>query len=154
MEFMFLYMKGFFQAGTNTKFNLSVKRNWITFSHFATAPFGHTEIWPRVQTVSERWKKECHLAGLVDLCSGKESLKTEKTFFPNAQKGEVTCMVLGSFKLWYQFSKDIHKEVLAPTPYTMKNKMKWKRDPTGFFWGLFQDSLSLQSECNKRVNCV
>ena len=73
-------------------------------------------------------------------------------FFPSAQKGIVTCMVLGSFKLRHQFSKDIYKEVLASTTYMMKNEMKWKRDPTGFFLGLYQDALSLQFECDKRVN--
>lgn len=112
MEFMFLYMKGFLQTGTNMRFNLSVKRNWITISHFATAPFGHTGIWPKVQIVSERWRKEGHLAGLADLCSGKEALEVFFFFFfPCAQKGKVTCMVLGSFKLRHQFSKDIYKEV-------------------------------------------
>lgn len=131
MEFMFLYMKGFLQTGTNMRFNLSVKRNWITISHFATAPFGHTGIWPKVQIVSERWRKEGHLAGLADLCSGKETLE-EVSVFSKCSEGK--SYMYGSGKL--QIKTPIQQRYLqgsTPPPWW---QMKWNGNETllASFW--------------------
>lgn len=134
MEFMFPYMKGFFQAGTNMKFNLSVKRNWITFSHFATAPFGHTAIWPRVQTVSERWKKECHLAGLVDLCSGKRVTEKGEDFFSKCPEGRSYMHGSGKFQIMIPIQQRYSQRSTCTHPLHDEKQNEMKMRP---YWLLF-----------------